>query len=79
MEWPAVCPIFAPQIYLSPQGCKPAADRNSEDGVCTDYTSEAGKRSLSMKRDRAMKELGALVLVDNPRLTTIELDSMTDP
>lgn len=31
-----------------------------------------------MKRDRAMEELRALVLANNPRLTATELDSLTD-
>lgn len=31
-----------------------------------------------MKRDRAMEELRALVLANNPRLTAAELDSLTD-
>ncbi|WOB60627.1 MULTISPECIES: hypothetical protein [Pseudomonas] len=31
-----------------------------------------------MKRDRAMEELRALVLANNPRLTETELDSLTD-
>jgi hypothetical protein len=31
-----------------------------------------------MKSDKAMKELRALVLANNPRMTTAELDSLTD-
>lgn len=31
-----------------------------------------------MKRDRAMEELRALVLANKPRLTAVELDSLTD-
>lgn len=31
-----------------------------------------------MKRDRAMEELRALVLANNPQLTSAELDKLTD-
>ena len=42
------------------------------------YSYRAGKRSLSMKRDRAMEELRTLVLPNNPKLTAADLDVLTD-